>query len=616
MPLTLLSDDSGMPLKVEVDMAGARCVAQVWRAQVGRVPLLLLDCDVEDNEPQERAITDRLYGGAGGSEHRLRQEMVLGIAGMRALHAAGYRANVFHSNEGHAGFLGLERIRELVTENDMSFDQALESVRAATIFTTHTPVPAGIDVYSSELMEKYFTSFAKECDISFGGLIALGQAKPSQDGGTRYFSMAVMGLRLAGRANGVSKLHGEVARDMFSEMWPAVPSDEVPISSITNGVHSATWIGPEMVEVLDRHLNPGWAEGANGHWDRVADIPDAELWRARERARERLVYFIRDRLQEQLISRSAPEVDVVRADDVFDPSVLTIGFARRFAQYKRGTLLLSDPERFKRLLLSSDRPLQVVVAGKAHPLDDGGKEMIRALVHFASDPEVRGRFVFIEDYDMEIARVLVQGVDVWLNNPRRPLEACGTSGMKAALNGAVNCSVLDGWWDECFDGTNGWAIGSRDSYDDPDYQDRVDSSALYDLLEREIAPRFYDRSEGPIPRRWVERMKSSIGGLGDFLTARRMVGEYVERFYEPAGLLGEEMHEDSFARAKELAAWKEKVRAAWDDIRVLDVEGDLLAADVGEERSVVARVRCGRLGTDDLSVQLAHGRIGPNGELI
>src|ERR671919_1732616 len=309
--------------------------------------------------------------------------------------------------------------------------------------------------------------------------------------------------------------------------WPTVPSDEVPISSITNGVHSATWIGPEMVEVLDRHLNPGWAEGANHHWDRVADIPDAELWRARERARERLVYFIRDRLQEQLISRSAPEADAVRADDVFDPSVLTIGFARRFAQYKRGTLLLSDPERFKRLLLSSDRPLQVVVAGKAHPLDDGGKEMIRALVHFASDPEVRGRFVFIEDYDMEIARVLVQGVDVWLNNPRRPLEACGTSGMKAALNGAVNCSVLDGWWDECYDGTNGWAIGSRDSYADPDVQDRVDSNALYDLLEREIAPRFYDRSEGPVPRRWTERVKDSIQSIGEFVTADRMVRDYV-----------------------------------------------------------------------------------------
>jgi starch phosphorylase len=616
MPLTLLSDDSGMPLKVEVDMAAARCVAQVWRAQVGRVPLLLLDCDVEANEPQERAITDRLYGGAGGSEHRLRQEIVLGIAGMRALHAAGYRANVFHSNEGHAGFLGLERIRELVSGHEMSFDQAIEAVRSATVFTTHTPVPAGIDVYTSQLMEKYFTSFAKECDISFDELIALGQARPTPDGGTRYFSMAVMGLRLAGRSNGVSKLHGEVARDMFSEMWPAVPADEVPITAITNGVHSATWVGPEMIEVLDRHLAPGWAEGANGRWDRVAEIPDAELWRALERARERLVYFIRERLQEQLVSRAAPEADAVRADDVFDPSVLTIGFARRFAQYKRGTLLLSDPDRFKRLLLSSERPLQVVIAGKAHPLDDGGKEMIRQLVHFASDPDVRGRFVFIEDYDMEIARILVQGVDVWLNNPRRPLEACGTSGMKAALNGAVNCSVLDGWWDECYDGRNGWAIGTRNIGDDSEYQDRMDASSLYDLLEREIVPRFYDRSEGPVPRRWMERVRASISGLGDYVTAKRMVTDYVQKFYEPAARGAGEMAADGFARARDLAAWKRKVRSAWDEVRVIDVEGEVLAANVGERRNMAATVHIGRLATEDVLVQLAHGRVGPSGELM
>jgi glycogen phosphorylase len=617
MPLTLLGGD-GAPLKIELDLAGARCVAQIWRADVGRIPLLLLDCDVEENDPAERAVTDRLYGGAGGSEHRLRQEIVLGIGGVRAMEAAGFDANVWHSNEGHAGFLGLERIRRFIRHSGLSFAEAVEAVRASTVFTTHTPVPAGIDVYTGELMERYFSTFAKECEISLADLMSVGHAKPPVEAeDNAYFSMAVMGLRLAGRSNGVSKLHGDVSRAMFSGLWPEVPADEVPIDTITNGVHTATWVGPEMAEVLDRHLPPQWAEGSKAdQWQRVRDIPDAELWRARERARERFVYLIRERLREQLLARGASEPEASLADDVLDPGILTIGFARRFAQYKRGTLLLTDPERIKRLLLSSERPVQVVVAGKAHPLDDGGKEMIRELVHFASDPEVRTRFAFIEDYDMELARALVQGVDVWLNNPRRPLEACGTSGMKAALNGALNCSVLDGWWDESFDGTNGWAIGSRDSYDDPDYQDRVDSSALYDQLEREIAPRFYDRSEGPIPRRWVERMKASIGGLGDFLTARRMVGDYVERSYEPAALLGEEMHEESFARAKELAAWKAKVRDAWDDIRVLDVEGDLLAADVGEERSVVARVRCGRLGTDDLSVQLAHGRVGANGELV
>jgi glycogen phosphorylase len=613
MPLTLLPGGDDLPLKIEVDLAGARCVAQVWRAKVGRIPLLLLDCDVAENEPAERGVSDRLYGGAGGSEHRLRQEIVLGIGGMRALVAAGYECDVFHSNEGHAGFLGLERIRELVVGSRLTFSGALEAVRASTIFTTHTPVPAGIDVYTTDLMERYFSSFAKECEVSFSELMALGQSKPQADG---YFSMALMGLRLAGRSNAVSRLHGDVARAMFSELWPDVPADEVPITSITNGVHTATWVGPEMVEVLDRYLDPGWAEGGEARWDRLIDIPDAELWRARERARERFVFFIRERLREQLLSRGASESEAALAEEVFDPGILTIGFARRFAQYKRATLMFSDPERLKRMMLSSERPIQIVVAGKAHPLDDGGKEMIQRLVHFAADPDVRVRFVFLEDYDMELARMLVQGVDVWLNNPRRPLEACGTSGMKAALNGAVNCSVLDGWWDECYNGRNGWAIGTRHVHDDPDYQDRVDASAIYNLLEREIAPRFYDRSEGPVPRRWVERMKGSIAGLGEFVTATRMVRDYVEKFYEPAAAQGKAMAEDGFARARAVADWKRRIGQSWTDVAVLDVEGEVLAADVGEERGVRATVRLGRLSPEDVSVQLAHGRVGANGELI
>ena len=617
MPLTLLAGDDDLPLKVTVDLAGASCVAQVWRANVGRIPLLLLDCDVEENDATERAVTDRLYGGASGSEHRLRQEIVLGIGGVRALEATGHSCDVFHSNEGHAGFLGLERIRNLVMESDLSFDEALEAVRASTIFTTHTPVPAGIDVYTTELMERYFSSYAKECDVSFEGLMALGQSAGAAGGGAAgYFSMALMGLRLAGRSNAVSKLHGQVSRAMFSELWPEVPVDEAPITSITNGVHTATWVGPEMGEVLDRHLAPGWAEGGDAGWERLVEIPDAELWRARERARERLVMFVRERLQEQLLSRGATESEAAVADEVFDPGILTIGFARRFAQYKRATLMLRDPERLKRLMLSSDRPIQIVVAGKAHPLDDGGKEMIQRLVHFASDPEVRSRLAFIEDYDMEVARVLVHGVDVWLNNPRRPLEACGTSGMKAALNGAVNCSVLDGWWDECYDSRNGWAIGTRELSDDPEYQDRVDASALYNLLEREIVPRFYDRSEGPVPRRWVERMKASLSGLGEYVTANRMVRDYVERFYEPAAAQGAARAANGWARAKALAGWKRRVADAWQEVTVLDVEGEVLAADVGQERTVRARVRLGRLEAGDVCVQIAHGNVGPSGELI
>lgn len=611
MPLSLHTDSEGNPVKVSVDLAGATCVAQLWCAQVGRIPLFLLDCDVEDNEEDERVVTDRLY--AGGSEHRLRQEIVLGIGGVRALKAVGYDTDVFHSNEGHAGFLGLERIRELVGEHGLTFSEALEAVKSSTVFTTHTPVPAGIDRYDLDLMERYFDSYAKECGATFEELVALGL---EPEGGTLMFNMAVMGLRLAGRANAVSRLHGSVSRSMFKGLWSQVPADEVPITSITNGVHVSTWLGPEMSEVFNRRLSPGWAESGSARWGRIQEVPDPELWRARERARERLVYFVRARTRGQIRARGASGSEVAWTDEIFDPGILTIGFARRFALYKRGTLLLSDAERLKGLLLSTERPIQIVIAGKAHPLDDGGKEMIRALVHFSNDPEVRLRFAFIEDYDMDVARHLCQGVDVWLNNPRRPQEACGTSGMKAALNGALNCSVLDGWWDECFDGANGWGIGTADVYDDLDYQDRVDASALYDLLDREIGPRFYDRPEGPVPRRWVERIKSSISSVGPFVTADRMVRDYVERLYEPAAARGGRMTADGYAAARALASWKARVRSTWDAVQILDVEGDVTAADVGEARTVAATVRLGELATQDVTLQLAHGPVGASGELL
>jgi starch phosphorylase len=447
--------------------------------------------------------------------------------------------------------------------------------------------------------------------------MALGRDEPEIDDiADATFNMAIMGLRLASRSNAVSKLHGHVSRSIFARLWPEVPPDEVPIGHITNGVHTSTWLGTEMREVFDRRLAPGWPEAGSGRWEKIHEVPDAELWRARERARERLVYEVRTRVKAQLLARGASESEVAWTDDIFDPAFLTIGFARRFAQYKRGTLILSDVERLKRLLLSADRPIQVVYAGKAHPLDDGGKEMIQRLSHFAADAELRTRFAFIEDYDMEVARILSQGADVWLNTPRRPLEACGTSGMKAALNGALNCSVLDGWWDECYDGTNGWAIGSVYTYPDEAHQDRVEASALYDLLEREIVPRFYDRPEGPIPRRWIERVKASIASLGPFVTADRMLRSYVDDLYEPASRQAKVMGLDDHGRAKNLAHWKERVRESWSDIEFLEVQGEATTADVGEEREVTALLRVGRLSPDDLVVQLAHGRVGANGEII
>ena len=519
--LTLLHGDDGAPLTIEVDLAGTACRAAVWRAQVGRVPLLLLDSDVPFNRPDERAVTDVLYGG--DSEHRLRQEILLGIGGVRALLAAGHRATVWHSNEGHPGFLGLERIRGLVQQG-RSFDSALAAVRSSTIFTTHTPVPAGIDIFERELMERYFSAFAESCGITFEELMDVG--REGNNGGGAHdprFNMAVMGFNLAGRANGVSKLHGEVSRAMFSDLWPGLPASQVPIGSITNGVHVATWLGPEMAGVMEAHRS-GWLETPAPDWSVVQELSDDELWAARRRARERLIRFVRDRLGNG---------EGKAGSDALDPEVLTIGFARRFAQYKRGTLLLSDRDRLRRLLLG-ERPVQIIMAGKAHPRDDGGKEMIRQIIGYTADPELHSRFVFLEGYDMELGRVLTQGADLWLNHPRRPLEACGTSGMKAAINGSVNCSILDGWWDECFDGANGWAIGTRAVAHDPGDQDRSDAESVYRLLEEEITQRFYRRAPSGIPEAWVQTMKASLATLGPAVSGDRMMRDYLLQLYRPS----------------------------------------------------------------------------------
>jgi starch phosphorylase len=613
MPLRLLLADDGAPLTIEVDLAGARCAAQLWSALVGRTTLLLMDCDIDENDPRERAVTNRLY--FGDSEHRLRQEILLGIGGVRALDAAGFEPDVFHSNEGHAGFLGLERIRRLVRGEGLTFAEGLEAVRSTTIFTTHTPVPAGIDIYSAELMERHFSGFAAECNISMEELLELGRVQPPEGDEGYDFNMAVMGFRLAGRANGVSKLHGEVSRTIFASVWPEVPVNEVPIGSVTNGVHTPTWLGPEISELLDNRLPPGWAESGVGGWNRIEQVSDEELWEERSHARARLVNFVRQRLRSQMIARGASFSETGWTQKVFDPRALTFGFARRFAQYKRGTLLLSNQERLRKLLQSTDRPVQFVFSGKAHAADEGGKEMIRQLVHFSNDEAIRDRLVFLEDYDMEVARNLCQGVDVWLNNPRRPLEASGTSGMKAALNGVINCSILDGWWDECFSPEIGWAIGGRATYSDLGQQDHVEAIALYDLLEREVIPCFYDRTEGSFPARWIEKIKASVSGLGPFVTADRMLRDYIENLYEPAAQQGREMEADGFARTRQLASWKASVREAWEEIDVLEVDGDVTPSDVGEERKVSATVHLGRLEASDVSVQLAHGNVGPRGEL-
>jgi len=595
---------------VEVDLAGTPLLARVWKAQVGRIPLYLLDSDVPENAQEERRVTDRLYGG--DSEHRLRQEILLGVGGIRALEATGTDVQVFHSNEGHAGFLGLERIRRLVTDEGLGFSEALEAVRAGTVFTTHTPVPAGIDRFPRPLMERYFKSWAGEFGIDFDTLMALGH-EPA-DAADAPFNMAVMGLRLAGASNGVSKLHGDVSRHVFEALWPTVPAEERPIGAITNGVHAPTWVAPEIAELLSRHL-PEWPDVGPHSWANIDDIADAELWAVRQEARARLVAFVRRHLR-QPIRAQRPPFGGGGSADVLDPEVLTIGFARRFASYKRANLMLSQPDRLTALLLDPDRPIQLVFAGKAHPADDAGKEMIRQVVDFARRPDVRHRVAFLEDYDIEVARMLYQGCDVWLNTPRRPLEACGTSGEKAALNGVLNCSILDGWWDELYDGHNGWAIASSEWCDDLARRDHLEAASLFELLETEIVPLFYDRPEGAEPSGWVRRVKASLQSLGPVVTARRMVCDYVEEMYEPAALRDSRMRSGDRQPARELAAWKQRVTAAWSGVRVISVDGEASVTELDESRPVSAQIELGGLAPADVEVQLLHGVVGPGDELV
>ncbi|MDP8938436.1 MAG: alpha-glucan family phosphorylase [Actinomycetota bacterium] len=599
-------------VRVSVDLAGTKLVARVWQAHVGRIPLYLLDADVDDNDDEARHVTDRLYGG--DTEHRLRQEILLGVGGVRALDAMDRMPQVFHTNEGHAGFLGLERIRRCIVDEGLSFPEAIEAVRGGTTFTTHTPVPAGIDRFPRPLMERYFKSWADECSIDFDRLMELGH-EPGEPPDSP-FNMAVMGLRLAGFSNGVSKLHGEVSRRIFQPVWPGVPVDELPITSVTNGVHARTWVSGEMADVFDRHVMPEWHEAGADRWARIEDASDDELWRARQHCRERLVAFARERLRTAALSRGASELDVAWTSDALDPSILTIGFARRFAPYKRANLLLSQPERLTALLLSPDRPIQLLFAGKAHPADDPGKEMIRQVVQFSRRHDVRHRMAFLEDYDIGVARMLYQGCDVWLNNPRRPLEACGTSGEKAALNGAINCSIRDGWWDEMYDGENGWAIASAEGIEDLQRRDEVEAASLFDLLERQVVPQFYDALAGRAPRRWLQRVRHSLGTLGPAVSASRMVRDYVAQMYEPAAVRADSMLAEGARRARDLAAWKKRVMTGWDAVHIDAVETDTDVVDLGQARQVTATVGLGPLGPDDVHVQVVHGLVGSTDELL
>jgi starch phosphorylase len=614
--ISALTDAAGAPVRVAIALPEGRTLhAQVWVAQVGRAPLLLLDSDIEENDADARQVTDRLYGG--GAEHRLQQELLLGIGGVRAIRA--YCAangtappSVFHTNEGHAGFLGVERIREHVETGGLDFDEALQAVRAGTVFTTHTPVPAGIDRFPRDLVAAHLTGMAA---LPAERVLDLGsEADPG------IFNMAHMGLRLAQRANGVSQLHGAVSREMFAGLWPGFDVSEVPITSVTNGVHAPTWMSREILDIAEREVGPTVLAHGGG-WEAIDRVPDSELWKVRNAQRARLVAEVRRRVRESCLQRGMSAAELGWVANVFDPDVLTMGFARRVPSYKRLTLMLRDPDRLRALLLDPERPVQVVIAGKSHPADDGGKQLIAQMVRFADDPAVRHRIAFLPDYDIGMARYLYWGADVWMNNPLRPLEACGTSGMKAALNGALNLSIMDGWWDEWFDGDNGWAIPSADGINDPDRRDELEANALYDLIEKNVAPRFYDRSgsaRGDVPTRWVQMVRHTLKSLGPKVMATRMVSEYVRRLYAPAAESAQRMADDDFAAARELAAWRRRVLDAWPKVAVLHVDSQLSGsggAQLGDTLALRAEIALGALDPDDVCVEAVYGPVDPEDRL-
>lgn len=608
LPLQAVTDEHGTPLMIQVRYPGTIVHARIWKAQVGRVPLLLLDTDIEENGPQERGITDRLYGG--NSEHRLRQEILLGIGGVRALAAFGVVPEVFHTNEGHAGFLGLERIRNLMREQGLDYATAHEAVRLGTVFTTHTPVPAGIDRFPMELVARYLGPEGEDVP-HLDRVLALGR---EPDVGEGVFNMAVMGLRLAQRANGVSCLHGDVARSMFQSLWPQFDGHEVPIGSITNGVHASSWAGRQWRELLIGQAGDNAQADQRRTWEAAAQVSDEALWDARCTGRARLLTDARARLRASGRGRGIPLADLAWIDSAFDPDALTIGFARRVPSYKRLTLILRDRDRLRRLLLDPDRPVQLLVAGKAHPADDGGKQMIREFVEFASDPAVRHRVAFLPDYDMAMARRLVGGADVWLNTPLRPYEACGTSGMKSALNGGLNLSIRDGWWDEWYDGENGWAIPSAESADDPEQRDELEANAIFDLLEQRVVPLFYNRV-GTLPRGWLGMMRHTLATLGPKVLASRMVADYTTELYVPSARSSRSGSIDAFRASRELAAWKAQVTTQWHRVSIAHVDVEPTELDFGDELHVRAHVSLGTLRPEDVRVEIAYGVVDNDGKV-
>ncbi|MEN6479239.1 MAG: alpha-glucan family phosphorylase, partial [Anaerolineales bacterium] len=614
LPVTQVLGSDGQPLKVSVSMPGREVYIQVWQVQVGRVPLYLLDTKVPENSEFDRATTAELYGG--DSDMRLRQEIVLGMGGVRALRAMGLAPTVYHMNEGHAAFLTLERLRQARVDLGLSLDEAIELTAAGNLFTTHTPVPEGIDLFDPGHMQYYLSDYSRELGFDWERFLRLG--RPPTYPPNEPFSMAVLALHLSTQSNGVSERHGQVARDMWCSLWPGVPAEEVPITHVTNGVHPQSWLSRPLAEALEgasgRRLSDTATDSA--FWQGVEDIPDDALWEAHLRRRYRMIEIVRARVQAQLARHPNGRDPELEVQSLLNPDALTIGFARRFATYKRAMLVFRDVERIARLVNDAERPVQFIFAGKAHPNNTPGKELLRQLVQLTRDERFKNRVVFVEDYDMALARYLVQGVDVWLNTPLEGKEASGTSGMKAGMNGVLHLSILDGWWCEGYAPEIGWRIGTGEALD-PVISDEVDAAALYELLEHEVVPLFYTRGADGLPHGWISRQRQSIARIGPRFTTHRMVQEYAEKLYLPLSQRAVRLGANQAERAKAYAAWLGNIRGHWGALRFDDVQvhvGD--EARVREAVRVEARVWLDGLRPEDLAVQVCYGNARPDGAVV
>lgn len=615
MPVMELKGDDGRDVELEVDLPGRTIRLKIWKLLVGRVTIYFMDSNIDKNSGPDRKLTAQLYGG--DREMRLQQEIILGIGGVKLLDMLGISVEVIHMNEGHSSFAVFERSRLLMEKHSLTFAQAMEITRKTGVFTTHTPVPAGNDEFHPDLIRKYFKEYTGKLGLSIDEFLGFGRVNPANN--AENFSMPIVAIRYSAHVNGVSKLHSEVAKKMWKHLWTDVPEEHIPIRSITNGVHLPTWLSFGMAELLRRYLGDRWQEKQDSKalWERTHKIPDPELWQVHAGRRRRLVYFIRDRLEKQLMDKGASGQAIKEAREALNPEALTIGFARRFATYKRGDLIFRDIHRLIRILNDANRPVQFIIAGKAHPQDNAGKEIIKNIIHYIGNHNLIKKIVFVEDYDMNVARHMVQGVDVWLNNPLRPHEASGTSGMKASANGVLNFSVQDGWWDEAYDYTNGWSIGSGETFKDRNYQDEVESKDIYSILENAIVPMFYDRGHDGLPRQWIKMMKNSFVSIVSYFNTHRMVKEYYEKFYRSAGDNYATLSAEDFSRVKELSAWKEAVGKAFFNIKVERIHFDETKTyKIRDKIEIEADVFLGDLKPGDVGVDVYYGNLSPSGDRL